>query len=169
MNETFVTLSGWLGGDVSIREAAGVARRHLPGRPAPPRRYQRRTDSWEDGDTQWYAVNAWRALARELRAVPAPGRPGRGARQAERPRLDQQGRPRGDHVRGRGRVRRPRPQPRHQRVPKRRKAAASPRARTPARRSGGAARGSRRAGAGGAGGLTGAGRRPDRAFRAFCP
>ena len=28
-----------------------------------PRRYQRRTDSWEDGDTQWYAVNAWRALA----------------------------------------------------------------------------------------------------------
>jgi len=37
MNETFVTLSGWLGGDVSLRE--------------------------EDGDTQWYAVNAWRALA----------------------------------------------------------------------------------------------------------
>ena len=28
-----------------------------------PRRYQRTTDSWEDGDTQWYSVNAWRALA----------------------------------------------------------------------------------------------------------
>src|SRR3954464_11875070 len=62
MNETFVTLSGWLGSDVSLREAAGgpVA----PSRVAStPRRYQRRTDTWEDGDTQWYAVNAWRALA----------------------------------------------------------------------------------------------------------
>ena len=28
-----------------------------------PRRYQRKTDTWEDGDTQWYTVNAWRALA----------------------------------------------------------------------------------------------------------
>ena len=28
-----------------------------------PRRYSRKTDSWEDGDTQWYSVNAWRTLA----------------------------------------------------------------------------------------------------------
>ena len=62
MNETFVTLSGWLGGDVSVREAAGipVATFRVA---STPRRYQRRTDRWEDGETQWYAVNAWRALA----------------------------------------------------------------------------------------------------------
>jgi single-strand DNA-binding protein len=28
-----------------------------------PRRFQRSTETWEDGDTQWYSVNAWRALA----------------------------------------------------------------------------------------------------------
>src|SRR3954454_6241693 len=62
MNETFVTLSGWLGSDVSLREAAGVPVATFRVA-STPRRYQRRTDTWEDGDTQWYAVNAWRALA----------------------------------------------------------------------------------------------------------
>src|SRR5689334_15283890 len=61
MNETFVTLSGWLGGDVSLRDAAGVPVASFRVA-STPRRYQRRTDSWEDGDTQWYSVNAWRAL-----------------------------------------------------------------------------------------------------------
>src|SRR4029079_9857166 len=62
MNETFVTLSGWLGGDVTLRQAAGVQVATFRVA-STPRRYQRRTDTWEDGDTQWYAVNAWRALA----------------------------------------------------------------------------------------------------------
>jgi single-strand DNA-binding protein len=62
MNETFVTLSGWLGGDVTVREAAGVPVATFRVA-STPRRYQRRTDTWEDGDTQWYAVNAWRSLA----------------------------------------------------------------------------------------------------------
>jgi len=62
MNETFVTLSGWLGGDVSVRDAAGVPVASFRVA-STPRRYQRKTDSWEDGDTQWYTVNAWRALA----------------------------------------------------------------------------------------------------------
>lgn len=62
MNDTSVTLSGWLGGDVTLREAGGVPVAHF--RVAcTPRRYQRKTDSWQDGDTQWYSVNAWRALA----------------------------------------------------------------------------------------------------------
>jgi single-strand DNA-binding protein len=62
MNETFVTLSGWLGGDVTLRDAGGapVANFRVA---STPRRYVRKTDSWEDGDTQWYSVNAWRALA----------------------------------------------------------------------------------------------------------
>ena len=35
MNETFVTLSGWLGGDVTLREAGRRAGGHLPGRQHP--------------------------------------------------------------------------------------------------------------------------------------
>ncbi len=62
MNETYVTLCGWLGGDVTMREAGGVPVATFRVA-STPRRYQRRTDTWEDGDTQWYRVNAWRALA----------------------------------------------------------------------------------------------------------
>src|SRR3954451_16703533 len=62
MNETYVTLSGWLGGDVTLREAGGAPVASFRG-VTTPRRYIRKTDSWEDGDTQWYSVNAWRTLA----------------------------------------------------------------------------------------------------------
>jgi single-strand DNA-binding protein len=62
VNETYVTLSGWLGGDVSLREAAGVPVASFRVATT-PRRFQRRTETWEDGVTQWYTVNAWRALA----------------------------------------------------------------------------------------------------------
>ena len=62
MNETVVTLQGWLGADVTLREAGEVPVASF--RVAcTPRRYQRRSDSWVDGDTQWYTVTAWRALA----------------------------------------------------------------------------------------------------------
>ena len=62
MNETVVTLQGWLGGDVICREVgeAVVANFRVA---CTPRRYQKKTDEWVDGDTQWYTVNAWRALA----------------------------------------------------------------------------------------------------------
>jgi single-strand DNA-binding protein len=62
MNETFVTLTGWLGGDVQLREAAGVPVASFRVA-STPRRYQRKTDTWENGATQWYSVNAWRGLA----------------------------------------------------------------------------------------------------------
>lgn len=62
MNETVVTLQGWLGGEVSLREAGDVPVASF--RVAcTPRRYQKKTDEWVDGDTQWYTVNAWRSLA----------------------------------------------------------------------------------------------------------
>ena len=67
MNETFVTLSGWLGGDVTIREAAGVPVATFRVA-STPRRYQRKTETWEDGDTQWYSVNAWRPSPRTATA-----------------------------------------------------------------------------------------------------
>lgn len=62
MNDTLITLQGWLGNDVSLRQAgeATVASFRVA---STPRRYQRKTDEWIDGDTQWYTVNAWRGLA----------------------------------------------------------------------------------------------------------
>jgi single-strand DNA-binding protein len=62
MNETTITLQGWLGNDVSIRQAGDVPVASF--RVAcTPRRYSRRTGSWEDSPTQWYSVSAWRGLA----------------------------------------------------------------------------------------------------------
>lgn len=60
-NETMVTLQGWVGGDVTLRPVAGtvVAAFRVA---CTPRRFQRSTGEWVDGPTQWYAVNAWRAL-----------------------------------------------------------------------------------------------------------
>ena len=66
MTDTFVTLHGWLGNDVQVRQAgdAQVASFRLA---CTPRRYQRRSDSWVDGPTQWYSVDAWRALGENCR------------------------------------------------------------------------------------------------------
>jgi len=62
MYETTVTLQGWLGSDVTTRMAGDtlVANFRVA---STPRRYQRKSESWVDGATQWYSVSAWRALA----------------------------------------------------------------------------------------------------------
>ena len=61
MNETMVTLQGYVGGPVKLRQAGDslVANFRVA---CTPRRYSRRTQEWFDADTQWYTVNAWRAL-----------------------------------------------------------------------------------------------------------
>jgi single-strand DNA-binding protein len=61
MNESMVTFQGWLGGDVRTRRAgdAVVASFRVA---STPRRLNRSTGEWHDGPTQWYTVNAWRAL-----------------------------------------------------------------------------------------------------------
>lgn len=62
MNEALITLQGWLGADVTVREAGDAVVANL--RVAcTPRRFQRKTGEWSDADTQWYTVTAWRALA----------------------------------------------------------------------------------------------------------
>lgn len=60
-NETMVTLQGYVGGDVQLRRAGEtlVANFRVA---CTPRRFQRRSDEWVDGETQWYTVNAWRTL-----------------------------------------------------------------------------------------------------------
>lgn len=62
MHDCTITVRGWLGADVDVREAAGV--RVASFRLAcTPRRFNRRTESWSDGETQWYTVSCWRGLA----------------------------------------------------------------------------------------------------------
>jgi single-strand DNA-binding protein len=60
MNESWVTLQGWVGGEVTSRDANGVpvATFRLGCTP----RYIR-NGVWIDGQTSWYTVNAWRTLA----------------------------------------------------------------------------------------------------------
>ncbi|MBF4160133.1 single-stranded DNA-binding protein [Nocardioides acrostichi] len=62
LNETVVTLQGWVGSQVALRQAgeAAVASFRVA---CTPRRFNRRTGEWVDGTTQWYTVNAWRGLA----------------------------------------------------------------------------------------------------------
>lgn len=74
LNETIVTLQGWVGGDVNVRQAgdAQVASFRLG---STPRRYSRRTGEWVDGETQWYTVNAWRGLAENVAASVRRGDP----------------------------------------------------------------------------------------------
>jgi single-strand DNA-binding protein len=62
VNETLITLQGRLGGNVTTRQVgdAVVASFRLASN---PRRLNRRTGEWSDGETQWYTVTAWRALA----------------------------------------------------------------------------------------------------------
>jgi single-strand DNA-binding protein len=62
MNETIVTLQGWLGSDVTVRQAGDVPVAAFRVA-ATPRRFNRKTGSWEDSPTQWYSVSAWRGLA----------------------------------------------------------------------------------------------------------
>ncbi|HRD60812.1 MAG TPA: single-stranded DNA-binding protein [Nocardioides sp.] len=66
MNETYVTLRGWLGGDVRHRLAGDtpVAEFRLG---VTPRRFDRQRSEWVDDPTQWYTVKAWRQLADNCR------------------------------------------------------------------------------------------------------
>jgi single-strand DNA-binding protein len=62
MNESMVTFQGWVGADVRLRSAGGVPVASF--RVAcTPRRFNRTQQEWSDGPTQWFTVNAWRALA----------------------------------------------------------------------------------------------------------
>jgi single-strand DNA-binding protein len=62
MNETTITLTGWLGGEVTRRDANGVPVADFRVATT-PRRFNRRTEEWVDGNTQWYSVTVWRQLA----------------------------------------------------------------------------------------------------------
>lgn len=62
MSDSTITVRGWLGADVTLRQVGdvSVASFRLA---CTPRRFNRRTESWSDGHTQWYTVSVWRGLA----------------------------------------------------------------------------------------------------------
>ena len=66
MYETTVTVQGWLGNDVTTRAVGDVQVASFRVATT-PRRFQRKTETWVDGATQWYDVTAWRALADNCR------------------------------------------------------------------------------------------------------
>lgn len=61
LNDTLVTLEGWLGSPVTLRQAgaSSVASFRLA---TTPRRFNPATNQWNDDQTQWFTINAWRAL-----------------------------------------------------------------------------------------------------------
>lgn len=65
MNETLITLQGYVGGDVKLREA-GESRVATFRVGSTPRRFSKKDDAWVDGDTQWYSVNCWRTLGEHV-------------------------------------------------------------------------------------------------------
>lgn len=60
VNDTTVTLQGWVGSDVLLRQAGDTPVASFRVGCTPRRRL--RTGEWVDGDTQWYSVSAWRWL-----------------------------------------------------------------------------------------------------------
>ncbi|MBZ5737387.1 single-stranded DNA-binding protein [Nocardioides mangrovi] len=74
MSDSTITVRGWLGADVQLRRAGDVpvASFRLA---CTPRKFNRRTESWSDGQTQWFSVNVWRALAEHCAASLRRGDP----------------------------------------------------------------------------------------------
>jgi len=64
MNDTFVTLHGWVGSEVTFRDPQGISVANLRVASTPR---LKRDGRWFDGETTWYSVTAWRQLADNVR------------------------------------------------------------------------------------------------------
>lgn len=65
MNDSYLTVRGWVGGDVE-RKTVGDAPLATLSVGSTPRRM--RDGEWVDGETQWFKVTCWRALALNVAA-----------------------------------------------------------------------------------------------------
>ena len=74
MNESFITVQGYVGSTVLLRQAGDhkVASFRLG---VTPRKLDRATGEWHDGETQWYSVSAWRTLGENVTASLRKGDP----------------------------------------------------------------------------------------------
>jgi single-strand DNA-binding protein len=73
MNDTQITLAGWIGGDVTLRELTdgrAVATFRMA---CTPSRY--RDGEWVKGTTSWHTVKAWNRLGRHVGSSLASGDP----------------------------------------------------------------------------------------------
>jgi single-strand DNA-binding protein len=73
MNDTQITLTGWLGGDVTLRELGdgrAVATFRMACTPA-----RDRDGEWVKGTTSWHTVKVWNRLARHVAASLHSGDP----------------------------------------------------------------------------------------------
>jgi len=63
MNESYVTLQGWVGGDVAVRDVGETQCASFRVGSTP--RYNR-GGTWTDGQTSWFTVNCWRGLGKNV-------------------------------------------------------------------------------------------------------
>ncbi len=63
MNESYVTLQGWVGNDVDVRDVGDTSCASFR-LGCTPR--WRKGDTWVDGHTSWFTVNCWRSLGRNV-------------------------------------------------------------------------------------------------------
>lgn len=72
-NDTQVTITGWVGGEVTVREVSGgrqVATFRLATTPR-----QLREGRWVEGTTTWHTVTAWNRLASHVASSISSGDP----------------------------------------------------------------------------------------------
>jgi single-strand DNA-binding protein len=63
MNESYVTLQGWVGGEVDVRMVGETQCASFRVGSTP--RYNK-GGTWVDGQTSWFTVNCWRGLGRNV-------------------------------------------------------------------------------------------------------
>lgn len=73
MHDTQITLTGWIGGDVVLRELSGERAVATLRVACTPTRY--RDGEWVRGTTSWHTVKAWNRLARHVAASLGSGDP----------------------------------------------------------------------------------------------
>ena len=108
MSDTYVTLHGWVGSDVTYRDPQGISVANFRVASTPR---LKKEGKWVDGDTTWYSVTVWRHLADNIRdsvrkgdAVVVHGRLRTDTWKREDGRAEQ-------HAADRGQPGRPRPDP----------------------------------------------------------
>lgn len=63
MNDAYVTLQGWVGGDVDVREVGETQCATFRVGSTP--RYNK-AGTWVDGQTSWFTVHCWRGLGKNV-------------------------------------------------------------------------------------------------------
>jgi single-strand DNA-binding protein len=66
VGETYVTVQGWVGGDVQFKEVTGGVALASFRLGSTPRQYDRAKGTWVDRPTTWYTVECWRTLAQNV-------------------------------------------------------------------------------------------------------